>query len=55
MMGAYTAATATNFKSIDKANIVVINKIKDDVKSQQKQKTLYNEKNKNISSGLNIH
>lgn len=55
MMGAYTAATATDFNSLARASIVVLNEIQGEkylVPSQQKPKQ---EKEFNIDVNLNIH
>ena len=55
MMGAYTAATATDFNSLDRANIVVLNEIKGETKKQPLQKNSHKDKQININRTLNIH
>lgn len=55
MMGAYTAATATNFNSLDKAKIIVLNEAAQEINSALMQKKTYSDKTVNIDNAVTFH
>lgn len=55
MMGAYTAATATGFNSLDKAKIIVLNEVAKENNSALMQKKTYSDKTVNIDTAVTFH
>ena len=55
MMGAYTAATATDFNSLNRALIVVLNEVQGEITSHSIPKQASQEKQVNIPATFNIH
>jgi len=55
MMGAYTAATATDFNSLNRVSIVVLNEVNSELKSHAIHQQPAYIKHDNISANLNIH
>ena len=55
MMGAYTAATATDFNSLNRATIVVLNEVQGETKSHSIHTQPNKEKQPNINIRLNLH
>jgi len=55
MMGAYTAATATGFNSLDKAKIIVLNEAPKEINSTLRQKKTYSDKTVSTDTGVTFH
>ena len=55
MMGAYTAATATDFNSLNRAMIVVLNEVQGETKSNSIDSQSFQEKQPGINTRLNLH
>ena len=55
MMGAYTAATATDFNSLNKATIIVLNELKQETDSVLFEKQTYLDKETTVNSNRIIH
>ena len=54
MMGAYTAATATDFNSLNKAKIIALNKTQEETSFVLKQNQVYSDKLIKINSHVKI-
>ena len=55
VMGAYTAATATDFNSLDKAKIIVLNEAPKEINSTLRQKKTYSDKTVSTDTGVTFH
>ena len=55
MMGAYTAATATNFNSLNRATIIILNEVKQESNLELFAKQTYSDKEEAINTGRIIH
>ena len=55
MMGAYTAATATDFNSLNRATIIILNEVKQESNLELFAKQTYSDKEETINTGRIIH
>ena len=55
MMGAYTAATATDFNSLNRATIIILNEVKQESSLELFAKQIYSDKEETIDTGRIIH